>query len=179
MKAELDGTTTIPGLFAIGEVADTGVHGANRLASNGVTEGLVAGRLVAERLVETLPRSGGPGMSTEALEVTNAEARGSLAPLMSQWLGPLREAAGMQAARDAVSELPTTDKLRSLAEVESTNLRTVATLITKAALDREESRGSHRRLDFPEVDPRWRGRIVQRWDGQVAMSRFASVAGQS
>jgi L-aspartate oxidase len=179
VRAELDGTTSIQGLFAIGEVADTGVHGANRLASNGVTEGLVAGRLVAERLVRDIGQSEEPMVSTDWLEVTNAEARASLAPLMSRWLGPLREATGMQAACDVVSHLPTIDKLRSLADVESTNLRAVATLIASAALDREESRGSHHRLDFPEVDPRWRGRIVQRWDGQVAMSRFESVDGKS
>jgi len=179
VRAELDGTTSIPGLFAIGEVADTGVHGANRLASNGVTEGLVAGRLVAECLVRGLPESDDAMVSTDWLEVTSSDARATLTPVMSRWLGPLREATGMQAACEAVSHLPITDKLRSLADVESTNLRAVATLIARAALDREESRGSHRRLDFPEADPRWRGRIVQRWDGQLAMSRFESVGGQT
>jgi L-aspartate oxidase len=178
VRAALDGTTSVPGLFAIGEVADTGIHGANRLASNGVTEGLVAGRLVAERLVASLPRSDDAVMLTDSLEVTHAEARAALAPLMSRWLGPLREATGMQAASHAVSNLPTTDKLRSLADVESTNLRAVATLIASAGIDREESRGSHRRLDFPEAESRWRGRIVQRWDGHMATSRFEPVAAQ-
>ena len=172
VRANLDGTTTVPGLFAIGEVADTGVHGANRLASNGVTEGLVAGRMVAQRLVATLPSSADPMVRTDSLEVTSAEARVSLTPLMSRWLGPLREAAGMQAALHAFADLPTTDKLRSLADVESTNLRAVATLTARAGLEREESRGSHRRLDFPDADPRWRGRIVQRWDGRTVTSRF-------
>jgi len=140
---------------------------------------LVAGRLVAECLVRGLPESDDAMVSTDWLEVTSSDARATLTPVMSRWLGPLREATGMQAACEAVSHLPITDKLRSLADVESTNLRAVATLIARAALDREESRGSHRRLDFPEADPRWRGRIVQRWDGQLAMSRFESVGGQT
>ncbi len=176
VRASLDGTTSIPGLFAIGEVADTGIHGANRLASNGVTEGLVAGRLVAERLVESLPDSGGVHSTSERLEVTSADARVTLTPTMSRCLGPLRDAEGMAAARDVISALPTSAKLRSLADVEATNLRAVAQLVVSAALEREESRGSHRRLDFDQPVERWRGRIVQTWDGQSTSSRFEPVS---
>jgi L-aspartate oxidase len=176
VRATLDGTTSVPGLMAVGEVADTGIHGANRLASNGVTEGLVAGRLVAEHLAKTLPQSGPPALGAEVLDVVSVEARATMVRGMSRWVGPLRDAEGLDQAVAALAEVPLLDKVRTLADIEATNLRTVAQRVVAAALERTESRGSHRRLDHPHPDGRWKGRIIQRWDGRSAVSEFHAVA---
>jgi L-aspartate oxidase len=172
VRATLDGITSVPGLLAVGEVADTGIHGANRLASNGVTEGLVAGRLVAERLAHTLPESGPPVLGADTLDVVSVGGRSSMARSMSRWVGPLRDEDGLHHAEAALGEVPLLDKVRALADVESTNLRTIAQRVVSAALQRTESRGSHRRLDHPDPDDRWRGRIIQRWDGHAVASEF-------
>ena len=172
VRATLDGTTSIPGLWAIGEVADTGIHGANRLASNGVTEGLVAGRLVAERLARPLPESGAPVLAAEQLDAVSVDAREALSRGMSRWVGPLRDADGLRQAEAVLTDVPKLDKLRTLSDVETTNLQTIAQRVVAAALEREESRGSHRRLDHPDPDGRWRGRILQRWDGREAVTEF-------
>jgi L-aspartate oxidase len=177
VRASLNGTTSVPGLLAVGEVADTGVHGANRLASNGVTEGLVAGRLVAERLAETLPESGGPVLGPEVLDVVSNVARPIMARSMSRWAGPLRDAEGLGQVEAVLSEVPLLDKVRTLADVEATNLRTVAQRVVSAALERTESRGSHRRLDHPDAEERWKGRIIQRWNGRSAATEFHALEG--
>jgi L-aspartate oxidase len=176
VRATLDGITSVPGLLAIGEVSDTGVHGANRLASNGVTEGLVAGRLVAERLAQELPESGEPVLGPEQLVSVSSESRATVTRSMSRWVGPLRDGDGLRHAADALSAVERTDKLTTLADVEATNVLCVSQLVVWAATERTESRGSHRRLDFPDVDDRWRGRIVQRWDGKHPSHHFSPVA---
>ena len=172
IRATLSGTTSIPGLYAIGEVADTGIHGANRLASNGVTEGLVAGRLVAERLAHSLPERGEPELGPATLDVGAADERITLSRGMSKWTGPLRDRETLDAASAMLSTLKRAPKVGSLADIEVTNLCAVGRLVVSGATQREESRGSHRRLDYPDPDPRWLGRIVQRWDGNSAISRF-------
>ena len=189
IRARLDGTTSVPGLFAVGEVAATGVHGANRLASNGVTEGLVAGRLVgallAERLPDSSPAIGGP----PTLAVTPAEGRTELAESMSRWVGPLRDATSLKLADEVLHPggvVPSSGpgsttrppEVRSLAAVEATNLRTVCAVIVSAATQREESRGSHRRQDFPTPREWWRKRIVQRWDGSTTRTSFEPVGAE-
>jgi L-aspartate oxidase len=182
VRARLDGTTSMPGLFAIGEVAATGLHGANRLASNGVTEGLVAGRLVAERLAEALPESGAPaeGAASGLLPVAVPGSRSALARAMSRSVGPLRDADGLSDVLGRISASPADRPapISSLAEVEATNLRTVSTLVSRAALAREESRGSHRRLDFGQPSDAWQGRLVQRWDGAETSLRFEPLRHQ-
>jgi L-aspartate oxidase len=84
----------------------------------------------------------------------------------------LRDEDGLHHAEAALGEVPLLDKVRALADVESTNLRTIAQRVVSAALQRTESRGSHRRLDHPDPDDRWRGRIIQRWDGHAVASEF-------
>ncbi len=175
VRARLDGTTSVPGLFAVGEVAATGVHGANRLASNGVTEGLVAGRVVADLLADALPESGSPVLGEELLTVVDPADRDGWARAMSRWVGPLREAEGLQAAGEALRTVRPAAPRLTLAAVEATNLRTVSELIGRAARLREESRGSHRRLDFPEPREDWRRRILQQWDGHTATATYEPV----
>jgi L-aspartate oxidase len=176
--ARLDGVTSVPGLFAVGEVAATGVHGANRLASNGVTEGLVAGHMAAGVLANDLPESGSPVLGAASLATVDATARTGVALAMSRWAGPLRDARGLQSALDRLRTQSSSPALTSLSEVEATNLHAVSELIVQAALKREESRGSHRRLDFAGPRVEWRKRIVQRWDGSSVTTTYEAVVNE-
>lgn len=166
------GRTTIPGLYASGEVASTGVHGANRLASNSLLEGLVfsdrvvrdldryVGRLGEDvrRLRFDLPETSGGGSDPET-------ARRILTSVMSEKVGVVRTAVDLQ---DALAELGALTSeirfgLRGQAEYELYNLLTLGTHIAKCALMREESRGVHLRDDFPAADDaHWRRHLTLR-----------------
>jgi L-aspartate oxidase len=106
IRADLDGRTSVPGLYAVGEAASTGVHGANRLASNSLTEALVTGRRVGERLGRVLPRPGtdlrlppgGPG--------ADPEYRPALAAAMSRDAGVLRSPAGLERLTRTLDQTP-------------------------------------------------------------------------
>lgn len=166
------GRTSLPGLYASGEVANTGVHGANRLASNSLLEGLV----FSDRVVRDVDRFVGRlGEDVQRLrfdlpEATRggsdpAAARRRLTTVMSEKVGVLRRG---DALRDALAELDAlTSELRfgvmGQAEYELYNLLTLGTQIAKCALLREESRGVHLREDFPEPDDEhWRRHITLR-----------------
>ena len=166
------GRTTIPGLYASGEVASTGVHGANRLASNSLLEGLV----FSDRIVRDLDRYvGGLGEDVRRLRFDLPEAAGGgsdpaaarrrLTTVMSEKVGVVRSAAELRIALEELDAL--TSELRfgvmGQAEYELYNLLTLGTQIAKCALMREESRGVHLRDDFPETDDvRWRRHITLR-----------------
>lgn len=172
IRADLDGRTSVPGLFAAGEAAATGVHGANRLASNSVTESLIAGRRAGDLLGRDLPgRAGrlrtpppGPGVSPAA--------RLELAAAMSQHAGVSRDAAGLAellATLAAAPPAPGEGQGPDLAAVEAANLHTVSVLVAAAALARAESRGCHRRRDAPAAAPGPARHTVLRWQhGQLS-----------
>ena len=165
--ADLDGRTSVEGLFAVGEVACTGVHGANRLASNSITEGLVAARRCAELLTIDLPDGGEPLESSPAvLGAVDPAARPSITAATTRDAGVVRDADGLARLADelaAVPHLPAGRPL-DLAALEATALHTVASLLCAAALARTESRGAHRRSDAPATDPEWEVRLVHRLD---------------
>lgn len=166
---DLRGKTDLPGLFACGETACTGIHGANRLASNSLLEGLVFAKRIASYLEENLgdmktisnPRvcfsheAAGPMVGVELL-------RGNLREVMRDSVGMLRFSRGLAGAIDFLeenSEVLRTEYL-TVRGMELKNMLTLAFLITTAALRRKESRGCHRRRDFPEVDDwNWRKHI--------------------
>jgi L-aspartate oxidase len=180
IRAGLDGRTSIAGLYAIGEAASTGVHGANRLASNSVTEAVIAGRRAAAAIGDALGAGGrdwdglrGAGMPPAGAGVS-AGGRPVLAGAMSKHAGVLRDAGGLRAlirtvegmrgARAESGEL-VRDKDLDLQTVEATSLHAVSALIAAAALRRAESRGAHRRRDAPETAAGpWH--TLVRWDGR-------------
>ena len=176
--ADLRCRTDLPGLLAVGECTSIGIHGANRLASNSMLEGLVFG-LRAASLAPALPR-----LSYEQLGVAAELApppvrcaptalRAELQSLMQLYAGVERDGESLREARDTVrtwarqiSTLP----VASREEVETANMVTVANLVLTAALARTESRGAHFRNDFPETDPDWRRHIVLRADAAGAIT---------
>ncbi len=182
VRTDLVGRSSVDGLYACGEVACTGVHGANRLASNSLLEGLVFGRRIATTLVERLsapataaqplPLTGDPGLVDDSI-------RPKLQHLMSAHVGVLRDRAGLAAATRGIGELFATASTDSRTENwEATNLLTVASVLVAAAQRRAETRGSHWRDDFPQTDPRWRGHLLTSVgpDGAVH-ANFAPIGG--
>jgi len=131
----------------VGEVARTGLHGANRLASNSLTEAMIMGRRVGDLLGRELP----PGViampsATDGGIGVAPSARPALAAAMSRHAGVLRDETGLRELLRALSHAPAGGVL-DLPTVEATNLHTVSTLVAEAALARRESRGCHRRSD--------------------------------
>jgi L-aspartate oxidase len=143
VQADMNGRTSLPGLFAVGEVASTGVHGANRLASNSVTEALITGRRAGERLGRELPAAAGPLHRPPAGPGVDPAVRPALAAAMSRYAGVLRDRSGLEQLRDRLDQAPPAGAL-DLDTVEATNLHLVSVLLTVAALARAESRGCHR-----------------------------------
>jgi L-aspartate oxidase len=142
IAAGADGRTSLPGLFAVGECAATGVHGANRLASNSLLEAAAFGRRTgrvagAGTMAEgaTLPVKVSPDLSPEALQ--------TLREAMSRCVGVVRDAEGLTEALAIIRDLE--------AGTPGALPLTAAGLITQAALDRRESRGGHFRRDYPEA----------------------------
>lgn len=148
IAADFSGRTSVPGLFAVGEVACTGVHGANRLASNSLTEALLMGRRAGALLGRQLPSSGvvPACLPRSGRAGTDPGTRDRMAAAMSRYAGVSRSGAGLSAL---VRELRAADAgdILDLATVEATNLHTVSMLVATAALARRESRGCHRRSD--------------------------------
>lgn len=162
VRTDLWGRTTIPGLYAAGEVTCTGVHGANRLASNSLLEGLVfgarAGEAAAKEAVDEIPTD----PADDGAPVTRSRARISTAVRkrvkrgMWEWVGIMRDADSL---KRALAEFEQIEKARLSSA--SRNFVTLAVLVTKAALWREESRGGHFRSDFPESKKEWRVHSIQ------------------
>lgn len=159
VATDLDGRTTVPGLYAAGEVACTGVHGANRLASNSLLEGLVYGaRAGAAMGGESCKRGGGaPPAPYVLMDITESELRA----LTWRRAGLLRCAEGLN---EVLAELVRPGREarppRCRAEAELRNLHVVAELIVRCALAREESRGAHQRRDYPS---HWPGPAQHSW----------------
>jgi L-aspartate oxidase len=153
------GRTTVSGLYAAGEVARTGLHGANRLASNSLLEGLVMGARAAEAVSADLAAAGLPGPPLPTAEVRPVADRDAVARAMSAYAGIGRDAAGLAAASAVVSA--TTGRcLRTAADAEAAGLTLVAAMLLAAATARTETRGCHLRTDYPGTAPEWRRSIT-------------------
>ena len=191
VRTDLEGRTTVPGLFAAGEVSCTGVHGANRLASNSLLEGLVFGaragggavRDYAHRSVpkadaeNPLGEGGDAGESSDEEEEARSgdvalAVRKRVRRLMWERVGILRTRHSLARALrefEQIAQAP----LRAA----SRNFLTVATLVARAALWREESRGGHFRVDFPaRDDEHWRVHSIIRRDAEISSSEEVEFA---
>ncbi len=167
VETDVDGATSLPGLYAAGEVACTGVHGANRLASNSLLEGLVFGARAGRAMARTAGRRSRPRPQTTTRtagrDQDDRELATQIQTLMWRHVGLFRDAQGLQAAlevlerewRARIGTRPATiDGCRTA------SILTVARLIARAALRRTESRGGHFRADYPERDDiNWKRRI--------------------
>jgi L-aspartate oxidase len=172
VKTDLMGRTAIPGLYAAGEVACTGVHGANRLASNSLLEGLVFGAragaaVVQDRILEGTgggladPAAAGDAAARlgEAVRSIDAGAADEIAARLREvmWrdVGLVRDAEGLRRAVGEILKLESglSPRTPRRAGLEARNLLFVGRLVAESALRREESRGSHWRSDFPRPEP--------------------------
>lgn len=170
VRVDIDGHTSVPGLYASGEVAASGLHGANRLGSNSLLEGLVFSR----RIVRALDQAADSGETYSRIVASKDDTSFETDMLadsdtfkdsMQRLVGMSRTDAGLaEAARVLDGLARAVDTATCVqAELEFANLVTVGTLITHAAWLRTESRGCHSRLDFPKRDDEhWRVRIVSR-----------------
>jgi L-aspartate oxidase len=150
----------VTGLYATGEVACSGVHGANRLASNSLLEGLVFSRRIAQVLPDELRPWSDVAVDERPAGVVSCDVRRAIQEQMTDRVGVLRSATGVTAAEAALRELLEDDCAVQVetATWETTNLLTIAIALAEAARRREETRGSHWREDFPDRDDfRWAG----------------------
>ena len=176
IRTDLHGRSTVKGLYAAGEVTCTGVHGANRLASNSLLEGLVFGARAGASAVADSAKSivQSPKFEEEnpqsavrnpQYEEISTSVKKRVKRVMWENVGILRDAKSLKRA------------LREFEQIEKANLSnasrnfvTLAMLVTKAALWREESRGGHFRSDFPEQREEWRVHSIQKMNQEISSS---------
>ena len=189
VAVDLRGRSSLPGLYAVGETACTGVHGANRLASNSLLEGLVFAHRICDDVVPRL--EGGDLVQVDPVErpgpagLVPAASRALVQRAASAGPGVIRDAAGLAAAAAALAAVPAcgsrptaqaSTAQASTAEWETTNLHQVATALTVAADTRTETRGGHYRQDRPESDARWLGHLRLSLDADgVLQQRFSPL----
>ena len=161
VATDLWGRSGVPGLYATGEVACSGVHGANRLASNSLLEGLVFSRRIAEVLPGELRDDVESAVDRREPGVVDGAQRRCLQDLMTDRVGVLRTSEGISSAATDLAAIVTGPATRPDPDSwETTNLVTVSRALAAAAGLREETRGSHWREDFPvRDDARWAGHI--------------------
>jgi len=159
VRTDLNGRATLPGLYAAGEAAGTGVHGANRLASNSLLEGLVFGARAGRKMRDELKAASHNVRQTPAvaaysngpLPVPVDTIIAQIQELMWKQAGIVRTGSGLKQAIAQLEELGS--QLRtahSRRQFEARNLQLTGMLVAKSALAREESRGAHYRTDFPD-----------------------------
>ena len=175
IRTDLNGRSTLPGLYAAGEVTCTGVHGANRLASNSLLEGLVFGaRAGASAIADNAEfKINNSKLDTPESEIPNPKSEDGIATavkkrvkrVMWERVGILRDKDSLKRALREFEQIS-----QSNLSVSSRNFVTLARLVAAAALWREESRGGHFRNDFPERDDRFRAHSIQKLGAEIASS---------
>ena len=173
IRTDLSGRSTLPGLYAAGEVTCTGVHGANRLASNSLLEGLVFGARAGAAAVNDCSgfEVSNSGFSDPQLEMRNTElgtdlstaVRKRVKRIMWERVGILRDKDSLDRALKEFHQIAG-GKLST----SSRNFVTLARLVATAALWREESRGGHYRTDFPDRSDQFKVHSIQRLDSDIS-----------
>ena len=174
IRTDLHGRSTVPGLYAAGEVTCTGVHGANRLASNSLLEGLVFGARAGEAAASDGSAFQVPRSRSKAENSTIGSPQSAIATAVSKrvkrvmWerVGILRD---RESLKRAILEFEQIE--RSNLGTSSRNFVTLALLVARAALWREESRGGHFRSDFPEQREEYRVHSIQKQGSQIGSSK--------
>ena len=161
VRTDLDGRTNIAGLYAAGEAAASGVHGANRLPSNALLEGLVFGARAGQAMRQELRTSARPATRPKAaysngpVDTVAEETIATIQDLMWNEVGIVRIRMGMSKAIRTLEEMaPRLSHPRTRRAHEAANLRLAGLLVARSALAREESRGAHYRIDYPDHDDR-------------------------
>jgi L-aspartate oxidase len=181
IKTDEWGRTRVKGFYAVGEAACTGIHGANRLASNSLLEGLVFGKRIglqiAENFAEIKKHEGlKPAIKENKQRIhKDVDALGmiqKLQEIMNQDVGIARNKEGLSTALASISEMQEQLKgveISGMLITEIKNMLTLSNMVVKAALLREESRGAHYRSDFPNLDDKnWQKNIVFRGGNEDA-----------
>lgn len=161
VRTDLHGQTSIAGLYACGEVACTGVHGANRLASNSLLEGLVFAKRIADDIGRDLPAQADPvRVNMTPAWVVDAAIRPDVQRTMTRGAGVLRSADSLDTAAKELSRLAESRATPNTAAWEATNLLTVSAALVASARTRRETRGCHWREDHPTAADEWRGHLL-------------------
>ena len=160
VATDIDGRTSLPGLWACGEAAATGLHGANRLASNSLVEGLVFGARVGRALTGMAAFSAARVLSAVPPRIAagcgdDRPAMPRLREAMSDGLGVVRDVRGMQRALDVFDELACQAPSELVADAAY-----LASAVARSALARKESRGAHQRSDHPAADVAFAHRMI-------------------
>ncbi len=180
VETDLDGATNLGGLYACGEIASSGVHGANRLASNSLLEGLVFARRISEALHRELPPRRAPATDTRVAGLISTEVVPAMQQVMSRHAAGLRNADGLdQAAAELAVLADENGSQPGIASWEATNLMTVATAVVASARIREESRGAHWRTDVDRRRDDWHGHLLAESDPDAAIAHTFDPAGGS
>ncbi len=151
VSTDVYGRTELPGLLAAGEVARTGMHGANRLASNSLLEGLVVGGRAGRMAAEHARAAGSPMASVDALQHVSLD-RPVLQKAMTRWASVVRDGDGLRELAAVLEDAPERT-IRHRVDFEDVALTATARVVAVAALARTESRGCHHRSDYPATDP--------------------------
>ncbi|MDQ3798013.1 MAG: L-aspartate oxidase [Acidobacteriota bacterium] len=182
VRTDLHGRTTVAGLYAAGEVSCTGVHGANRLASNSLLEGLVFGARAGEaalfdnakcKMQNAKSAAQHSALSTQhSIEISTA-VRKRVKRVMWERVGILRDSDSLERALSEFRQIS-----QANLSVSSRNFVTLAMLVATAALWREESRGGHFRTDFPERSEKWRVHSIQKTGASISPAEKINFAAE-
>jgi L-aspartate oxidase len=164
ISVDADGRSNVPGLWACGEAASTGLHGANRLASNSLLEAAVTGQAAARDVAGTIARRTAP---LAAMPSPRAPDAGLVRPVLSRHAGVLRDAVGLAEAAAALTPMIAPGGAAS-------DPALLALMMVTAMQRRTESRGGHKRTDFPNAEPAERMRLTLTWDQARGATRYIS-----
>jgi L-aspartate oxidase len=180
IAVDLDGRSSIEGLYACGEVACTGVHGANRLASNSLLEGLVFAARIGENLAGSLAPQAVVVPDERPVGLVSPVSRTELVQTMTRGAGVLRSEGSLAStAEDLARMLAAPSGPPSTDAWEVTNLHTVASALVAAARERAETRGSHWREEYEEPRDAWRCHLDATLDGAGALHHDVVRLGKS
>jgi len=164
ISVDARGRSTVPGLWACGEAASTGLHGANRLASNSLLEAAVTGQEVARDIAGTVARRTAPLAPAVGPQRPDASP---VRPILSRHAGVLRDAQGLAHAASALTVLAERDGA-------SADPALLGLMMVTAMQRRTESRGGHARTDFPQAVPAEKLRLTLTWDQARGATRYVS-----